>query len=43
MMMKEAMKDDAATTAMTDEEHMKAVSAACEAHPDATVMDAMKM
>ena len=43
MMMKEAMKDDAAAMAMTDEEEMKAVSAACEAHPDAMVMDAMKM
>lgn len=43
MAMKGAMKDDAKTTAMTDEEVSKAAEAACKMHPDGTVMDAMKM
>lgn len=40
---KGAMKDDAKMSAMTDEEVMKAAEAACKAHPDGMVMDAMKM
>ena len=38
-----AMMDDAKMAAMTDEETMKAAEAACTAHGDGTVMDAMKM
>ena len=40
---KGAMKDDAKMTAMSDEEVMKAAEGACKMHPDAGVMDAMKM
>jgi len=40
---KGAMMDDAKMAAMTDEEAMKDAEAACKAHPDGTVMDAMKM
>ena len=43
MAMKGAMKDDAKTAAMTDEEVMKAAEEACKMHPEGTVMDAMKM
>lgn len=39
---KGAMKDDAAMSAMSDEDVMKAAEAACKAHPDGTVADAMK-
>ena len=39
---KGAMKDDATVTAMTDEDATKAAEEACTAHPDGTVMDAMK-
>lgn len=42
MAMKEAMKDDAKVMAMTDEDATKAAEDACKAHPDGTVMDAMK-
>ena len=38
-----AMMEDAAMAAMTDDETMKAAEAACKLHPDAMVMDAMKM
>ena len=38
-----AMKSDAKMGKMTEEETMKAAETACKAHPDATVMDAMKM
>jgi hypothetical protein len=41
--MKEAMKDDAKMSAMTDEDMMKAAEEACKMHPDAAVMDAMHM
>jgi hypothetical protein len=40
---KGSMMDDAAMQAMTDEDVMKAAEAACKAHPDGMVMDAMKM
>ena len=43
MAMKTAMKDDAKMTAMSGEDVTKAAEAACKAHPDATVMDAVKM
>lgn len=43
MMMKEAMKDDAKMAAMTDEEMTKMAEQACKMHPDAMVMDALKM
>ena len=38
-----AMLDDAAMAAMTDEEVMEAAEEACKMHPDAMVIDAMKM
>ena len=38
-----AMMEDEKMAAMTDEETMKAAEKACKMHPDATVMDAMKM
>lgn len=40
---KTAMKDDAKMKAMADADVMKAAESACKAHPDAMVMDAMKM
>ena len=43
MMMKEAMKDDAKMSAMSDEDMMKAMMEACSAHGDAMVMDALHM
>ena len=43
MMMKEAMKDDAKMSAMSDEDMMMAMMEACKTHGDAMVMDAMKM
>lgn len=43
MALKTAMKGDAKMAAMTDEAVTKAAEAACKAHPDAMVMDAMKM
>ncbi len=43
MALKTAMKDDAKMSAMSDEAMTKAAEDACKAHPDATVMDAMKM
>lgn len=43
MAMKDAMKDDATVMAMSDEDAMKAAEEACKAHPDGSVMDAMKM
>ena len=43
MMMKEAMMDDAKMAAMTDEEMTKMAEEACKMHPDAMVMDALKM
>ena len=43
MAIKTSMKDDAKMQAMTDEDVMKAAETACKAHPDAMVMDAMKM
>jgi succinyl-CoA synthetase alpha subunit len=41
--LKEAMKDDKAMMAMSDEEVMKAAEEACKMHADATVMDAVHM
>jgi len=41
--MKMAMKDDAKIGAMADADVTKMAGEACTAHPDATVMDAMKM
>ena len=38
-----AMMEDAAAAAMTDEQTMKAAEEACKMHPDAMVIDAMKM
>jgi HdeA/HdeB family len=43
MMMKEAMKDDAKMSAMTDEDMMHAMMEACKMHPDTMVMDALHM
>lgn len=43
MTMKMAMKDDAKMSAMADADVTKMAGDACTAHPDATVMDAMKM
>ena len=43
MAMKMAMKDDAEMSAMADADVTKKAGDACTAHPDATVMDAMKM
>lgn len=43
MAVKGALKDDAMVAAMTDEAATMAAEEACKAHPDATVMDAMKM
>lgn len=43
MTMKMAMKDDAKMAAMADADLTKKAGDACTAHPDATVMDAMKM
>jgi len=40
--MKEAMKDDAKVMAMTEVDAMKTAEEACKAHPDGTVMEAMK-
>ena len=40
---KAAMKDDAKVTAMKDADVTAAAEKACKAHPDAKVMDAMKM
>ena len=40
---KTAMKSDAKMQAMKDEDISKAAETACKAHPDAKVMDAMKM
>ncbi len=42
-MMKDAMKADAKMSAMSADDVSKAAEAACKAHPDAKVMDAMKM
>lgn len=41
--MKEAMKDDAKMSAMSADDVTKAAEAACTAHPDGTVMDAVHM
>lgn len=41
--MKSAMKDDTKVAAMADADVTTAAGAACTAHPDGTVMDAMKM
>ncbi len=41
--LKSAMKDDAKVSAMADADVTKSAGAACKAHPDGTVMDAMKM
>lgn len=41
--LKAAMKDDAKMAAMKDEDVSMAAETACKAHPDAGVMDAMKM
>lgn len=41
--MKMAMKDDTTIGAMADADLTKKAGDACTAHPDATVMDAMKM
>ena len=38
-----AMMADAKAAKMTDDETMKAAETACKAHPDGTVIDAMKM
>ena len=43
MAMKMAMMDDAKMSAMADADVTKMAEEACTAHPDATVMDAMKM
>lgn len=43
MTMKMAMKDDARITAMADADVTAMAGTACKAHPDGTVMDAMKM
>ncbi|WP_299473569.1 HdeA/HdeB family chaperone [Cypionkella sp.] len=40
--MKQAMSTDATVTSMTDEAATTAAQDACKAHPDGTVMDAMK-
>ena len=40
---KEAKKADAKTAAMTAEDVTKAAEAACKAHPDGTVLEALKM
>ena len=42
-MMKDAMKSDAKMAAMSADDVSKAAETACKAHPDAKVMDAMKM
>jgi hypothetical protein len=41
--LKTAMKADAKVAAMKDADVTKAAETACKAHPDAKVMDAMKM
>ena len=43
MAMKMAMKDNAEMSAMADADVTKMAGDACIAHPDGTVMDAMKM
>lgn len=40
---KEALKDDAKYTSMTDEQVTEAAKAACAAHPEGKVVDALKM
>ena len=42
MAIKGALKDDAKVMAMSDEDATKAAEEACKAHPDGTVMEAMK-
>jgi hypothetical protein len=41
--LKMTMKDDATVSAMADADITKKAGEACTAHPDGTVMDAMKM
>ena len=41
--LKAAMKGDAKVAAMKDADVTKAAGTACKAHPDKSVMDAMKM